>query len=546
MGAVASFLQSPPAAPRAWSGDWLLRSVLAQRLPDGMLRAIEPELRDMEALATEVLGPLQVADRLREPTLTHWDAWGARIDHIELTPLWGEAARIAARSGLVAIPYERRFGCWSRTHQFALAQLFHPVSGMYTCPLAMSDGAASALHDSGHAALIERALPRLTSRVPAEAWTSGQWMTETIGGSDVGAAETCAVPGEDGHWSLHGRKWFTSAATSQMALTLARPQGSGRGGSGLALFYLETRVADGRLNGIRIERLKDKLGTRKLPTAELTLDGTRAVAVAGLTHGTRAIEPMLRITRAWNSVCAVAFMRHGYLLARDYAERRRAFGARLIDLPLHAATLADIDAECAGAAVLVSLLLELLGRDEAAELDAEGRALLRLLTPIAKALTGKQAVAALSETVEAFGGAGYIEDTMLPALLRDAQVLPIWEGTTNVLSLDALLRSGFDAGVAALLARAAAARARSADEGLRAAADRAVRAVEHGIAWRTATGDGPELQAGARRLAFTLGRALELALLVELASAAVLPAADRAAARDACLRFAANGVDLVS
>ena len=255
---------------------------------------------------------------------------------------------------------------------------------------------------------------------------------------------------------------------------------------------------------------------------------------------------MLRITRAWNSVCAVACMRHGYLLARDYAERRRAFGARLIDLPLHAATLADIDAECAGAAVLVSLLLELLGRDEAAELDAEGRALLRLLTPIAKALTGKQAVAALSETVEAFGGAGYIEDTMLPALLRDAQVLPIWEGTTNVLSLDALLRSGFDAGVAALLARAAAARARSADEGLRAAADRAVRAVEHGIAWRTATGDGPELQAGARRLAFTLGRALELALLVELASAAVLPAADRAAARDACLRFAANGVDLVS
>lgn len=534
--APASFVQEPPAPPRAWTEDWLLRGVIAQRLPPDVLRQIEPELADMEALAAGQLAHLQTGDRLREPTLTQWDAWGNRVDRIELTPLWREAERIAAVSGLVATAYERRHGRHSRLHQFALVQLFHPVSDVYTCPLAMTDGAARALLDAGNAALIERAVPRLTSRDPDTFWTSGQWMTESTGGSDVGASESVAVPEPDGTWRIYGRKWFTSAATSQMALTLARPEGGGPGGNGLALFYLETRDATGCLNGIRIDRLKDKLGTRKVPTAELTLDGTRARLVSGATHGTRSIEPMLVITRAWNSVCAVAFMRHSYLLARDYALRRRAFGARLVDLPLHAETLADIDAESAGAAVLTYELLELLGRREGGEIDDEGSALLRLLTPMTKAVTGRQAVAAISEAIEAFGGAGYLEDTMLPVILRDAQVLPIWEGTTNVLSLDALLRAGFDRGAAALRTRAMSC-VQVQDAELHAAGETSIRAIDSWIAWHANTPDPRELQAGARRLVLGLGRAFELALLVELASKTPHPS-DRNAARHACLKFA--------
>lgn len=537
MARASPFVQAAPAAPLAWSDDWLLRGVLAQRMPAGLLREIEPELLEMEALAAGPLTRMQAGDREREPTLTHWDAWGNRIDRIELTPLWREAQGIAARTGLVAIPYERRHGRSSRLHQFALVQLFHPVSDVYTCPLAMTDGAARALLDAGNASLIERALPRLTSREPGSVWTSGQWMTESTGGSDVGVSESVAARDADGGWRLYGKKWFTSAATSQMALTLARPEGGGPGGSGLAMFYLETRDSSGQLNGIRIERLKDKLGTRKVPTAELTLDGARAQLVAGASHGTRAIEPMLRITRAWNSVCAASFMRHGYLLARDYAAKRRAFGAHLADLPLHAATLADLDAASAGATLLAFELLDLLGRHESRELDEAGAALLRVLTPITKAVTGKQAVAALSETIESFGGAGYIEDTMLPVLLRDAQVLPIWEGTTNVLSLDALLRADFASGAAALRARAAAVRDHLPDPALRAAADAATRAIERGIAWHAAAADERALQAGARRLVLSLGHALELALLAELAGAASLTDDDRVAARRACLRL---------
>ena len=270
---------------------------------------------------------------------------------------------------------------------------------------------------------------------------------------------------------LYGNKWFASAITSQIALTLARPEGNPPGGRGLALFYLELRDESGRLRNIQINRLKDKLGTRKVPTAELTLVGTPAQLVKGPTDGVRNIAPLLNITRLWNGISAVALMRRGLALAADYARRRTAFGAPLSEKPLHMDTLAGLQAEAEAAFHLAFYVAELTGRAETAEtnarkamlvrtasgsdrvegpvvsnetakIDEDETLLLRLLTPVMKLTTGKQAVLVLSEVVEAFGGAGYVEDTGLPQLLRDSQVLPIWEGTTNVLSLDTLRALG--------------------------------------------------------------------------------------------------------
>ena len=541
----APFVQEAPRPRNAYTQDWLLRSYLHRKLPADVLTAVEPQLRELAALAAGPLWEAQLADRLNEPVLTQWDAWGNRIDRVETTALWHEAERLTVRFGLVALPYEKAYGAWSRTIQFALVHVFHPVTDLYTCPLAMTDGAAYTLLGSGNAALIAAAVPHLTSRDPARFWTSGQWMTESTGGSDVGSSETTAQRQSDGSWRLYGKKWFTSAATSQMALTLARPQDNGPGGSGLAMFYLETRDAGGKLNGIRIERLKDKLGTRKVPTAELTLDGTVAHLVGASTHGTRAIEPMLRITRTWNSVCAASFMRHGLGFARDYAHKRRAFGRALADQPLHADTLAQVDAESVAAFVLTFYLIELLGLDETTGLDADRAALLRILLPVVKATTGRQVAAVASEVVEAFGGAGYVEDTGVPVLLRDSQVLPIWEGTTNVLALDLLLRSDLDAGLKALRSVLTAACAAANDHPLRRAADRARTALEHAWRWRLATDDRNALQAGARRFTLTLGRALSLALLVEHA-ANVLDPVDRASAHAACARFRQSPVDLIA
>jgi len=339
------FNQSPPALTNQYSADRVLREYVQRALPPEMLRDIEPQLQEMGELAGGPLYGFQRADRVNEPVHTAWDPWGHRVDQIEVSPLWRAAEQLAARHGLIAIPYERKHAQWSRVHQFALVYLFTPSTDVYSCPLAMTDGAARTLSIAGNEALAQRALPHLIARDPRQFWTSGQWMTESTGGSDVGLSETTARQDERGNWRLYGRKWFTSAITSQMALTLARPQGNAGGGKGLALFYIETRDEHGNLNGIAVNRLKDKLGTRKVPTAELTLDGAIAVPVLGLSEGVKNISPMLNVTRTWNSVSAVSYMRRGIALARDYASKRIAFGAPLADKPLHLDTLAGMQAE---------------------------------------------------------------------------------------------------------------------------------------------------------------------------------------------------------
>ena len=540
------FNQPAPQLANQYSDDRVLRSYLARTLAAGVLRQIEPQLTEMGELAGGQLYGFQLDDRLNLPVHTPWDAWGNRIDRVEVSPLWRAAEQLAARQGLIAIAYERANGAWSRVHQFALVYLFTASTDVYNCPLAMTDGAARSLSISGNKTLMQRALPHLTARDPARFWTSGQWMTESTGGSDVSLTETVARQGSDGRWRLYGRKWFTSAVTSQMALTLARPEGNPEGAKGLALFYLETRGEDGWLDHIIVHRLKDKLGTRKVPTAELTLDGTLAIPVQGLSDGVRHIAPMLNITRTWNSVSAVGYMRRGIALARDYARKRVAFGAPLAEKPLHLDTLAGMQAEFEAALHLTFLLVELIGRDEAGELAPEEKDLLRLLTPIVKLTTAKQCVAVVSEALECFGGAGYVEDTGLPGLLRDSQVFPIWEGTTNVLSLDALRALSSGEALEALRKLLRELAQPVTETRLLAPARQAQDGCSSAVRWLDAAAQGNEVvEAGARRFALTLGRSLSLALLVRHAQWAFdIERDERPIA--AALRFGQHGVNLTS
>ena len=544
---IQPFNQPPPTLGNQYNEDRVLQSYLKRVLPPDVLAAVAPSLRQMGEIAGGELYQMQLADRLNEPTLTNWDAWGNRIDRIEVTPLWQRAAELSAKFGLVAAAYEQQYGRHSRPIQFALAYLFHPSSDVYTCPLAMTDGAARTLLNSGNQPLIDRAIPHLTSRDPQTFWTGGQWMTESTGGSDVGTSETVAVQDENGIWRLYGRKWFVSNTISQAALTLARPEGNGPGGKGLALFYLEMRDEDGRLQNITIHRLKDKLGTRKVPTAELTLDGTPAIPVMELANGVRNIIPMLHLTRTWNAMSAAASMRRGLALARDYAQKRTAFRAPLSQKPLHLDTLADLQAEFEAAFHLTFYLTELIGREETGQITPEQHDLMRLLTSLAKLTTGRQGVQVASEVLEAIGGAGYVEDTGLPLLLRDSQVLPIWEGTTNVLSLDALRAVAKDESLEALkekVNRAVSAAKEPRLVQVGAMAQTAVAAAESWFLGAMQQGQ-PELEAGARRFALTLGRSLALALLVEQGQWSLEHEGDGrtlAAAR----RFAQSGVNFIA
>jgi acyl-CoA dehydrogenase len=547
------FFQDEPRLRDEWTEDVAFRRMLARLLPEEVHRAVGPSLADLGvAAATTYRRHHDALDTpAHEPRLERFDAWGRRIDEIVTSPHWDALEAAAQQRGLIAAGYDDEHGEHARTHQFALAYLFAPSSGLVSCPLAMTDGATRTLlvHaevDELARQAADRAVPRLTSTDPATAWTSGQWMTERTGGSDVGISQTTAVRDEGGTWRLHGTKWFTSAVTADVALTLARPAGAGPGGRGLAMFYLETRDEHGRLDHIRVLRLKDKLGTRQMPTAELALEGTRAVPIGGLADGTRNITPMLAVTRLWNAVSAAAGMRRATALAGDYARRRVAFGRRLAEQPLHRATLAWMQAQTEAATQLAFRAAGLLGREQAGTATADDLSLLRLLLPIAKLTTGKQAVAVASEGVEAFGGNGYVESTHVPVLLRDAQVLPIWEGTTNVLALDALRAVARDDALPAFVAEVHRAAGHAGDDpALRAIADRATGAVDDAAAWLEAASDRdrPAVEHGARRWALTLGRAAQAALLVEQAAWDL--ARDEPRGRAVARRFASEPIDLL-
>jgi acyl-CoA dehydrogenase len=535
--------QAAPELGNQYRDDPLLAGWLARALPPDVLHALEPELEELGGLAGGELYRLQLADRLNEPRLEQSDARGNRVDTVETTALWREAERLAVRHGLVATAYERGLGRHARLAQFAKVYLFHPSSDVYTCPLATTDGAARALLESGDQSLIGRAVPKLTTRDPAAFWTSGQWVTEPTGGPDVDRSQVRAVKDGDA-WRLYGRQWFAWAVSSQMALTLAQPEGNPPGDRGLAMFYVEMRDEQGRLNGLRVDRLEDKLGTRKVPTAGLILEGTRARLVGSIANGMRAFEPMLAVTRTWNSLCAASCMRRGLALARSFASRREVSGQPLERQPLLADTLAALEAETWGASLMAFLLVELHGRAESGEIDDQQRSLLRFIAPLTKLITGRQAVGVMSEVIESLGGAGYMEDSGLPQLLRDTHVLPVWDGTTNVLSLDALLQSDLHAGLAALMGRASASVRQLADPRLAAAGRQAIGALERAALWLDGGQDGEVLQSGARRLAMTLARALQLALLCEHAQWLLDQRGDRRGYA-AALRFSRLPVDLV-
>jgi acyl-CoA dehydrogenase len=507
-----AFLQDPPQLPHPYRSDRSLLALLNRALPADRRAALDADLDALGDYAQMAWQRACVTTR-RKPVLTQWDAWGRRVDRIELTPAWQDGAAMTTQHAVLAAGHGD--SAHGRLEEFARVYLYHIASEFYTCPLAMTDGAATAIKASGNRELIDRALPHFLSRDASTFWLSGQWMTENTGGSDVGHTETIARQDVDGQWRLHGRKWFSSAVVGEAALALARPEGAGTGTAALALFYVETMDAEQRKPELIIDRLKDKLGTHELPTAEIHLDGLPAWPLGELAHGVRQVAPMLNVTRTWNAICAIASMVRAISLARDYATRRQAFGRPLIEQPLHAQTLADMQAEFEGAFALAFEVAHLLGRVEHGVAAPHEAALLRLLTPLAKLWTGKLAVKLCSEALECFGGAGYIEDTGLPQLLRDAQVYAIWEGTTNVLSLDSLRALAGDTFAALHTASTAWLNGNDdmhAASAIRQTLDAAARWLDQHAATRDT------LEAGARGLAITLARCASAALLARQAS----------------------------
>lgn len=521
---MTRFLQHLPDPPDPYRGDPMLAGWLRRHLGGDDPAAASR----LSQLAAEVTGPLRQAHRQAEahpPTLVRYDPFGARVDRIETPAGWEILRQAAARHALVALPYlpgpRQQWGAATRVVQHALLHLFGPESATFSCPVAMSDGAAALLcHPEVDPAVRDRWLHRLTATDPAVAVTSGQWMTEASGGSDLSRAATVAVPDKAGWWRLTGDKWFCSAIDAPIAVVLARPEGAPAGSRNLVPFLVPRYGADGGpAAGIRIHRLKDKLGTRALPTAEVGLTGVAALPLGDPDRpGLARMMSLVRVARLHNAAAAAAGMRRGLAYAHSYAAARQVAGGPLSASPLHRATLGTLGVAAAAAFVLAGHAFWLLGRVEAG--DQPAAAQLRLVAPLAKLLTGKLAVESASEYLECFGGAGYVEDTGIPRLLRDAQVLPIWEGTTNVLALDVIRALVRDDAAGPLLATldAASDLAAGLAAGLAVPLRELGRQVRQLVATVAADPTAASVVAGARELALRLGNGLAGALLVEQAA----------------------------
>jgi len=457
-----------PPGVSYWEASPHFQRLCRRKLGDASWQRAEPRLASMgERAALEVAPLAAVADR-ESPRLV-----GNRVEY---HPAYREMQRIAYGSGMIAMKYppepDSTFVSFAMGYLFAMAEM-----GLY-CPLCMTDGVAHVLTRHGTREQIERVVPHLASTDLDSLWTGGMFLTERAGGSDVGANETVARGGR-----LTGQKWFCSNADAGAVLVTARPEGAPEGIRGIRTYLMLTRDNP----GITIDKLKDKLGVRSMPTGEITLRDAPAEEIGGF----EAIAEMMNLSRLYNAVASVAVIGRAIHEARWYVERRRAFGRRVVELPLVEETLFDLEAEHLGALLMTFEAL-----------STGDPHLLRMLTPVVKAVTGKLAVPCVSECMELIGGNGYIEDRVMPRLLRDAQVLPIWEGTTNILALDTLRTARKERAHEPMLARIRASFPAEAD------------ALEASFAALD--------ERHARRWMDQLARAFELALLNEIGEIAAM------------------------
>lgn len=474
-----------PILENQYHTDSSLRRVVGLFLPHKIINSTTIDFSRFgdEVISKKVLDWVTDAER-NTPHVRGYgrNALGRRTDELITSEGWRKLQELGLREGIVAIAYENDYAEFSRVVQFVKYHLWTGSCAYVTCPSAMQDGAATLLKrhlylsssssDSHRETVFRMAYHRLISR-DKDAWTSGQWMTERIGGSDVSGTETLATYAPDsspestqidgsplGPWVIDGFKWFSSATDSQMSIALAQTP------KGLSAFYIPMRRTNANgeteLNGISISRLKNKMGTKALPTAELELKGARAYLLGNEGDGIREISIVLNITRIHTAATALGLFGRGLAIAKAFTNVRELAGkgrkTPLKDVPLHIRTLSQttlLYRENMLFTYFVTYLLGISDQPAASTTSEQSTAssrlrpqtssdlqfIFRIITGPLKAVAAKASISGLQECMEALGGIGYLENEEsqhinVARLYRDVNVLAIWEGTTNVLGTD--------------------------------------------------------------------------------------------------------------
>lgn len=514
-----------------------LAQLLDRLLPDPADRSFaEEHVRRFGRLCgTEIARRAEVTDKHPPELVTH-DRWGHEIGRVEHHPAWEANKADLVRAGFVGLPAHADRPV-PAVLTAALAYLVSQAETAVYCGLGMTAGAADIVARYAPEDVRDEIVARLTSLEPEEAWEAGMFLTERQGGSDVGANTTRAVRDGD-EWRLYGEKHFCSNVDAEIFVVLARPDGAPEGPAGLATFIVPRQRADGSANGFSIRRLKPKLGTRAVPTAEVTLDGATAwlAEPRGRAAGADAATPppaatipahqgglsrmmeMVNGSRFGVALMGLGIHRRSFLEAAIYAARREQWGQRIDRYPMVRETLVDmvviLEAGCA-------LTFECAAAARTAADEDEGRRLRRILVPLAKIRATRDGLGAAISGLEILGGNGYMEDWPLARQLRDAQCHTIWEGTENICCLDvrrAIRRDGAHLALLARVQRALDAAHPGAD--LAPAVDAVASTLadaRDALAYLERAGNDVQLL-NARRLAFLLADLTEGALLLDEAT----------------------------
>ncbi|GIU92337.1 MAG: DNA alkylation response protein [Acidimicrobiia bacterium] len=372
------------------------------------------------------------------PELRTHDRFGKRIDVVEFHPAYHSLMGLGVEHGLHSLPWERPPGEGGHVARAVAFFLLSQVEAGVGCPLSMTCASVWSLRFQPE--LASSWEPRVVSRVydprDVPAWQKdgnlvGMGMTEKQGGSDVSTNTTRAEPvegsGPGALYRLTGHKWFTSAPMSDAFLMLAQAPG------GLSCFLVPRFAPDGTRNRIHLQRLKDKLGNRSNASAELELEGTFGWLIGDEGRGVRTIIEMVNGTRLDCAIGSAAIMRQAVAQAGWHVAHRSAFGSKLIDKPLMQNVLADLELETEAAELM---MLRLAAAFDRAPIDDHERAFRRVATPVAKYWVTKRCPPVTVEAMECLGGNGYVEESIMPRLYREAPLNSIWEGSGNVIALD--------------------------------------------------------------------------------------------------------------
>lgn len=496
-----------------WELDANLQAVVARYTDPGTMEWAAPHLSRFGELCGTQIGPrANYTDRAEgRPRLLAYDRQGDEISRVIYNPGYLQTVAEAYGAGIVAWRHTVPEGApgkvspaitWAMGYLLAMAE-----SGFY-CPVALTGACALVVDRFAPAAIRERYLPGLIATDPSKLTQGATWLTEKSGGSDVGAITTAARQ-EGDIWRLTGEKWFASNADAPVALALARPEGAAPGTAGLALFLIPQTLPDGRRNAYRIRRLKEKLGVIAVPSGEVLLEGAEAYLIGEPGKGFKMMMEAINLSRIYNAIASCGLARRALLESLIYTARRVAFGKPVAAHPLMRSKLLWMQMELEAATALAF---------RAADAYEKGEGVARQLIPIAKARTAEVALQLARAAIECHGGNGYIEEYVTPRLLRDAQVLTVWEGPEHILALD-LMRVLAKEGPAAVLGEIGARLAKAGQPLLDLAAG--VEAERQGLLrlFNESAAAGPEqAQLDALRIMNRLADTLSAAYLLEEAA----------------------------